>query len=161
MVGAHIGLVFVERAYSDIAVAVVGDVDFEDRRFAANKRTLHWDAGAGGVRGDRAVQDRGMRGVDAAFQRLQPVAFLPYLGAVPVAFRHLRPFESRRRGHALLRPHIGPDHPAYLGRRICRKVDLVAELLGLVHLVEAVTLDVKLPAVIDAAQPRLFVAPEP
>src|SRR5438105_9093743 len=66
MVGAHIGLVVVERAYSDIAVAVVGDVDLEDRRLAADKRSLHRDTRTGGVRGDRTVEDWRMRGVDAA-----------------------------------------------------------------------------------------------
>src|SRR5205814_4508315 len=54
MVGAHIGLVFVERADPDIAVAVIGDVDFEDRRSSAHKWPLYRDAGAAGVRRYRA-----------------------------------------------------------------------------------------------------------
>src|SRR6516165_4130805 len=80
---------------------------------------------------------------------------------MPVAFRHLRPFESRWRWHPLARSHIGPNHPAHFNRRIGRQVDLVAELLGLIHLIDAVAVHVELPAVIDAAQTRLFVAPEP
>jgi len=102
-----------------------------------------------------------MRGVDAALQRLQPVALLPHLRAVPVAFRHLGPLESRRRRHPLAWSHIGPDHPAGLRRRVGRQADLVAELLRFVHLIDAVAVDVELPAMIDAAQARLFVAPEP
>ena len=52
-----------------------------------------------------------MRGVDAAFERLQPVALFPHLRHVAVGFRHLRPFEGRRRRHLVARPHIGPDRP--------------------------------------------------
>src|SRR6202022_4985458 len=47
------------------------------------------------------------------------------------------------------------------GGRISRQVDLVAELLGLVHLIDAIAVDVEFPAVIDAAQARFFVASEP
>ena len=53
-----------------------------------------------------------MRRVDAAFERLQPVALLPHLGDVAMGLRDLRPFESRRCRHPLARPHIGPDYPA-------------------------------------------------
>src|SRR5439155_5709105 len=42
-----------------------------------------------------------------------------------------------------------------------RQVDLVAELLGLVHLIEAVAVDVELPAMIDAAQAGFLVASKP
>ena len=161
MVGAHIGLVFVERAYPDIAVAVIGDVDLEDRRAAADKGPLNRDPGAAGVRRYRAVQDRRMRGIDAALERLQPVALLPHLRDVAVGFRHLRPFESRRRRHLVARPHIGPDHPADLGGRIGGQADLVTERLRLVHLLDAIAVHVELPAVINAAQAGFLVAPEP
>ena len=97
-----------------------------------------------------------MRGVDAAFERLQPVALLPDLGDVAVGLWHLRPLEGRGCGHLVARPHIGPDHAAHLDGRIGGQPDLVAERLGLVHLVDAVAVDVEFPAVIDAAQPALL-----
>src|SRR5216683_400383 len=49
MVRAHIGLVFVERTYPDIAVAVIGNVDLQKRRLATDEWTLHRDPRAGGV----------------------------------------------------------------------------------------------------------------
>jgi hypothetical protein len=55
MVGADIGLVLVERPDPHITVPVIGDVDFEQRRPAANKRSLNRDAGPGGIRGDRSM----------------------------------------------------------------------------------------------------------
>src|SRR4029077_2260276 len=161
MVGPNIGLVVVERAYPDIAIAVIGDVDLEDRRPAADKRSLNGNAWAVGVRADRAMQDRGVRRVDAAFERLQPVALLPYLRYVAVGLGNLRPLEGRRRRHLVTRPHKGPDDPAHLGRRIGRQADFVAERLRLVHLFDAGSVDVELPAVINAAQAGFLVASEP
>src|SRR5215472_9607814 len=78
-----------------------------------------------------------------------------------MALGNLRPLESGGRGHLLARTHIGPDDPADLGRRIGGQVNLVAELLRLVHLIEAIAVDVELPAVIDAAQAGFLVASEP
>src|SRR6266446_10566649 len=78
-----------------------------------------------------------------------------------MALGHLRPLESGRRRHPLARSHIGPDRPAHLGRRIGGQVNLVAELLGLVHLIETIAVDVELPAMIDAAQAGFLVASEP
>src|ERR1700730_17697520 len=102
-----------------------------------------------------------MRGVDAAFERLEPVALLPHLRDVAMALGHLGPLESGRRRHFLARTHIGPDHPAHLGRRVSRELDLVAELLGLVYLIEAHAVGVELPAVIGAAQSRYRAPCEP
>src|SRR5216684_1316156 len=78
-----------------------------------------------------------------------------------MGFGHLGPLESRRCRHLFARSHIGPDHPADLGRRIGCQMDLVAELLRLVHLIDAIAVDVELPTVIDAAQAGFLVASEP
>src|ERR1700737_1723880 len=78
-----------------------------------------------------------------------------------MALGYLRPLESRGCRHLVVRTHIGADYPAHLGRRIGGRVDLVAELLGLVHLIDAIAVDVEFPAVIDAAQARFLVASEP
>src|SRR5205809_5683012 len=107
------------------------------------------------------MEDRRVRGVDAALERLQPVALLPYFRDVAMALRHLRPLESGGCRYQLARSHIGPNHPAHLGGRISRQVNLVTELLRLVHLIDTVAGDVELPAVINAAQARLLVASEP
>jgi hypothetical protein len=108
------------------------------------------------------MHDRRVRGVEAAFQRLQPVALLDDLGHVPMRLGRLGPGKFGGRRHALGRPQIGPYDPAQLDRRIGGDVDFVEEMvLGrLVHLVDAGAGDVKLPAVIDAAQPAFLVAAE-
>src|SRR5216684_137924 len=78
-----------------------------------------------------------------------------------MGFGHLGPLESRRRRHLFALSHIGPDHPADLGGRIGCQTNLVAELLRLVHLIDAIAFDVELPTVIDAAQAGFLVPSEP
>src|SRR5580704_8103274 len=108
------------------------------------------------------MQDRRVRGVDAAFQCLQPIAFLDHLGDVAARLGHLGPGEFGWRRHLFGRAEIGPDDPAELRRRIGGDVDTVLELVlwRLIELVDAIAFDVVFPAVIDAAQPALLVAPE-
>ena len=104
-----------------------------------------------------------MSRVDAALQRLQPVAFLDVLGDVAVRFRNGGPFELRRRGHVFLRSHVGPDDAAQLdggvggGRHLGREV----AVLGFIHHVHALPVHVELPAVVHAAQAAVFVAAQP
>ena len=162
MVAADVHLRLAERPDAGIEIAVIGDVDDELRRLAADKRARRLDAAARRVVGQQAVQDRRVRGVDAALQRLQPVAFLDDLGDVPALFRHLGPGEFRRRRHLVGRAEIGPDQPAQLDGRIGGEVDVLLELVlrRLVELIDAVAFDVEFPAVIDAAQPAFLVAPE-
>src|ERR1700758_1929102 len=76
--------------------------------------------------------------------------------------RRLRPDELRQRRDLLSRTHIGPDETAQFAGRIRSQTHLVLELvfLRLVHLVDAAAVDREFPAVIDATQPALFVAPE-
>src|SRR6185437_3987632 len=58
-------------------------------------------------------------------------------------------------------PHIGPDHAVALGDLVGDGMDLVLELVFRRHVrhVEALAVDVELPAVIDAAQPAMLVPP--
>jgi len=100
-------------------------------------------------------------GVDAALKGLHPVTLLPDLRHMPVRRRHPRPFEVGRRRHQLLRSHVGPDDVARFDGRIGSHADLLGEALRLVHLVDARTLCVELPAVVDAAQAALLVAGQP
>src|SRR5262249_748527 len=84
------------------------------------------------------------------------------LGDVAALLGHLGPGELRRRRLPVGRPEIGPDDAALLAGRIGDEPDLVLELqlLRLVQLVGAGAADVEPPAMIDAAQPALLVAPE-
>ena len=109
------------------------------------------------------VQERDVHGIDAAFERLQPVAFLGALGDETVRGADRRPFEIRRRRLVLGRTHIDPDHVAALDARIRREFDLVAEAaLGrLRRNLDALAGDVIFPAVIGAAQTVVLVAAEP
>ena len=54
-----------------------------------------------------------------------------------------------------------PDDISELKGGIGSGVDLLLELHGLVHLIDAVAVDVELPAVVDAAEAALFVPAEP
>ena len=58
------------------------------------------------------------------------------------------------------RSHVRPDDSARFRHRVRRRADLRLEAVGLVHLVHAPAVGIELPAVIDAAQAALFVAPE-
>ena len=100
-----------------------------------------------------------MAGVVVAFHRLQVVALHHELAHVDVVQRHLRPLELREGGLALRRSHVGPDKAAGLHARVGAGLDLVLERLALwrVRHVDAVARDVKLPAVVDAANAALFV----
>ena len=155
-------LAVAERADAGVLVAVVGDVHDQLRRLAAHERAGRLEAAARGGLAQQPVHDRRVRGVDAAFQPLQPVALLDHLGDVAMRFRRLRPGEFRQRRHVLHRAEIGPDDAAQLGGRIRGEAHLVLEvvLFRLVHHVDAGAGHVELPAVIDAAQAAFFVAPE-
>src|SRR5437764_3718840 len=103
-----------------------------------------------------------MRGVDAALQCLQPVAFLEDLADMAAFCRNLRPGKFGRRRHLVGRAEIGPDEAAELDRRIGSDVDVLLELVlrRLVELVEAIAFDVEFPAVIDAPETAFLVASE-
>src|ERR1700722_11428256 len=108
------------------------------------------------------MQDRRVRRVDTAFERLQIVAFLDDLGDVPALFRYLGPSEFRRGRHLFGRTHIGPDDAAELYRRIRGEVSVLLELIlrRLIELIDAVAFNVEFPAVIDASEPAFLVATE-
>ena len=103
-----------------------------------------------------------MRGIDAAFERLQIVAALPELRHEALSLGHQGPLEIGKSGWRAGRPHVGPDHAAALGARVGRQGDLVRKrgLRPLVGHVDAAAVHAVLPAVIDAAQAALLVAGE-
>src|SRR5207302_8804269 len=103
-----------------------------------------------------------MRGVDAALQCLQPVAFLDDLADMAAFCRNLRPGKFGCGRHLVGRAEIGPDDAAELDRRRGSDVDVLLELVlrRLIELVEAIAFDVELPAVIDAPETTYLVASE-
>src|SRR5207248_6001426 len=118
-------------------------------------------AGPARIGRDHSVQDRYVRRVDPALERLKPVALLPGARHVAMAVRNAGEVEVGRRRHRLLRAQVPPDDATGLERWVGGRMNLLGEALGLVHLIDAVALDVELPAVVDAAQPALLVAPQP
>ena len=97
-----------------------------------------------------------------ALPPMEPVALLDDLGDVAMRGGRLGPGEVRRRRPTLRGSEVDPDDPARFHRRIGAGADLVREpqLLRLVHHVHTPAFDVELPAVVDAAEPALLVAPE-
>src|SRR5919109_224111 len=104
-----------------------------------------------------------MRGVDTAFQGLQPVTFLDDFRDMTMALRHVRPLKMRWWRHFSLGSHVGPDDPTQFNRGVGRGPDFMGEtaLCGFIHLVYAGAVHIKLPTVIHTAQARLLIAPEP
>src|SRR5262245_43416612 len=145
-----------------VLVAVVRQVDDEPRRLAPDERVRRLEPGTPGVDPQQPMQDGRVRGVDAAFEGLEPVGLLDDLRHVAMALRRLRPGEPGWRRGPLGWPHVGPYDAAELHRRVRRDLDLALELelLRLVHHVDAATVRVVLPAVVDAAQAALLVAAE-
>ena len=102
-----------------------------------------------------------MRGVEVVLQALEPVVFLLDDAELDVRGRQvveLEIGEGRRLGAVA---HVEPDHAIALVRAVRLGLDLVLEILVRRHVrhVEAVAVHVELPAVIDAAEAVIFVAP--
>ena len=84
---AHMGALVVELAQRDQAQAIFGVLDIDDRAVVFAQDLCHRHVGAGGSAAEllavgrrrilvleEAMQERGVRRIDADFQRLQPVA---------------------------------------------------------------------------------------
>ena len=70
MVGAHMVAFIAQSADAGVAVAVIGNVNLQLRRLPLDVRGVDPQAGMSRVRTQSPVQDGGMGGIDAAFQRL-------------------------------------------------------------------------------------------
>src|SRR5690606_29785274 len=118
-------------------------------------------AGDGGVV-QGAVEEAGVRWVVVALHGLEVVALQPELAHVAVAGWQLEPVELGERGLLLRRAHVGPDDVGGFDAGVAGDLDLVAVgvALGGRWEVDALTEDVELPAVVDAAQAVFFVAAE-
>src|SRR6476619_7774754 len=107
------------------------------------------------------MQDGRVRGIDATFQSLDPVALLPGLVDLAVTRGHGYPVKAWRRRLELRRAHIGPDNVADLHHRICGEPYFVEKRLWLIHLFQAHAVDVKFPSVIDTPNTILLVSSKP
>ena len=115
----------------------------------------------GGI--DRAgMQEAEMRGVDFAFQTLQPIALALREDDVDFALRQQGRFDLRQRRCFLALAHIDIDQAVALSDpvRLCLDVALEIRIVGDVWRIDAIALRVELPAVIEAAKAVLLVAPQ-
>jgi len=110
---------------------------------------------------DRSMQKRQMRGIAFAFEPLKVVAFEQTLGDVGLIQRNLCPFVVGKERHLGARAEVSIDHAAGFVGRIGRVTKFFSKITvaRLRRGIEHITLDVVLPAVIDAAQPAFFIAP--
>ena len=113
----------------------------------------------------RHVQEREVRGVERALDRLRPIAFLQLLGDVAVRLRQGRELELRQLGQFALPgigSHVGPDHAAVLARRVGLEPQrlVVARAGRHVGQLHRAPLQVELPAMEHAADRAVLVASE-
>ncbi len=108
------------------------------------------------------MQKAEMRGVDVAFERLQPVAFALGEGDLQFALGQQRGFDPRQRRGLGALAHIDPDEAVALGDLVGLGPDLFLVVLmrRRVRHVDAIAVHVEFPAVIDAAEAVLLVAAE-
>ena len=109
------------------------------------------------------MQPRHVARIDAALQRLQPVAFLIALGNVALLLRNHAKLIFRQGRLLVGGAHVGPQHAAALDERIGLQLDLLG-VTGFDRFgrhVDALARIVEFPAVIGTAQPAFLVAAEP
>ena len=112
--------------------------------------------------GCRHVQEGEVCRVERSFNRLRPVALLQFFRNVAVGGRNQPGFERGQGGRRTARPHIRPDHLGEFTRRVSLDTHL-ALIRGIgwhVRHLDAVTVEIEFPAVVDAANCAIFVAAE-
>ena len=73
-----------------------------------------------------AMQEIGMRGIEIAFERLQPIAFALHQLKLTASRAAIGAFELRQRRRLAAIAHVGPDQAVALDRLVGLGVDLVA-----------------------------------
>ena len=167
---AHVGALLVDLAHRDQSQAIFGLFDIDDGtvEIAQNLRHRHVAPGGGaaellavGLGGilvlEEAMQIRGVRGIDADFERLQPVAVDVALEGKGVAVGRDKAIDLGKGGRGAL-AEIGPENPALLEHGIGALLDALAQrrALRLRRCLQALARDVKQPAVKGAAQAALL-----
>src|SRR4249920_315465 len=104
-----------------------------------------------------------MAGINAAFHRLQVIAFLQALGDETLRWLNLGPFQRRRWRLQDRRSQIGPDDSGLFDARVGFQLDVPPEaaLFGFRWKIDALPGHVVLPAVIGATQPAFLVLTKP
>src|SRR5215467_8415129 len=110
---------------------------------------------------EKAVQERGVRRIDADLERLQPVAVDHALEREGVACRRDETIEMRER-RRLARPEISEQDAALLHHRIGGLADVGTQAapFRLGRRFQALAADVEQPAMERAAQPAMLEPPE-
>jgi hypothetical protein len=106
------------------------------------------------------MQDRRVRAVDLAFERLQPVALLHAYGDRHVLRWHQVELEVLQRRRVLVGPHVRPHDASTLSAGIGLNAHVLLETRAqrLRRHIDDGARHVVLPAVIDTAQPAILVA---
>jgi hypothetical protein len=167
---AHVGGVFAQLAQRLQAKAVVGGLhaDVGAVVLAQHLGDGHVGVGRGAAELlavafgrvlvlEEAVQVRGVRGVDAHFERLQPVALEQALEGEGVAVGRDEAVEVGE-GRGLALADVREHHAGLLDHRVGRLLDAAAQLAGggLGRGLQAVALGVEQPAVEGAADAAVF-----
>ena len=108
------------------------------------------------------VQQAGVDGIDVAFKRLEPVAGQLIDDDPLCAVRQHVGFDIWKRRRRVARTHVGPDDAAALSGRVGDGLHFRFEIgLGwFVWHVDAVAVDIELPAVVHAAKAGFLVSSE-
>ena len=164
----------VDLAQRDQPQAVFGLLDIDDGAivFAQDFRHRHFAAGGGAAellavsaRGilvlEEAMQERGMRRIDADLERLQPVAVDVALERKRVGVRRDEAVDLGKR-RRLAFAEIGPEDAALLDHRIGALPDVLAQrrVLWLGRSLQALARRVEQPAMEGATQAAVLQPPE-
>src|ERR1700741_4139254 len=105
------------------------------------------------------MEETEMRGIDIAFQCLQPIAFAQRAAGEDLAFGEEQRLDRWERRRFLACAHIGPDDAVALDRAIGLGLDFVGEGMARLYIghVEAIAVDIEFPAMIDAADAAFLV----
>src|SRR4029077_2988917 len=112
--------------------------------------------------GKRAMEKRKMGRIALALQTLKVAALHQTFGYIGLFKRHLSPLIGGKQRHFRARSEIGIDHAAGFVGRIGSVMKFFSEIAvpRFRPRFEDVSIDIILPAVVNAAQPTLFVAAE-
>ena len=150
----------------NVAKAEVGPLDLQARCLVGRRAQPFICGRAGAIDLRRhhvgGMQAGAMRRIDRPFEHLRPVAADVHFHDARADVGRGRPRRRLEVAHLVRRSHPHPHEAAGLAARIHPVSDLFREhrFVRLGRPIHDVAFDVDLPAVIEAAQPALFVAPQ-
>ena len=164
----------IQFAQCDQAQAVFGVLDIDDRVVVFAQNLRHRHVAAGGCAAEllavgcgrvlvleEAMQERGVRRIDADFERLQPIAVHVALERKRMAVGCDEAVDLRKR-RRLAFAEVGPEDAALLDHGIGALPDALAQVgvLRLGRRLQALAGDIEQPAMEGAAQPAIFESAE-